>query len=38
MKEYVNCKIELVYLEEDVITASPIELPNDSIGGDVGGF
>lgn len=38
MKEYVSCQIELVYLQEDVITSSPIELPDDAIGGDVGGF
>lgn len=38
MKEYVSCQIELVYLQEDIVTASPIQLPEDSIGGEVGGF
>ena len=38
MKKYSEIKMEIFILEEDVITASNIVLPDDEIGEDVPGF
>ncbi len=38
MKEYTGIEIEVIYLGEDLIRTSPIRLPEEEIGGDIGNF
>ncbi len=38
MKKYTECKIEILYLEDEIVRTSSILLPEDSFEGDIGSF
>ncbi len=38
MKKYTECKIEIVYLEDEIVRTSGILLPEDSLGENIGSF
>ena len=38
MKKYTECEIEIVYLQDEIVRTSPIVLPEDEIGDNIGSF
>ncbi len=38
MKKYTECKIEIVYLEGEIVRTSGILLPEDEFEDEIGGF
>ena len=38
MKAYKDCEIEILYFEEEIVRTSPIGLPEDEFGDEIGGL
>ncbi len=38
MKKYTDCEIEILYLEDEIVRTSPIVLPEDEFGDELGSF